>query len=367
MPQKKIVVIGAGPIGCFTAQALKIYGFEPLLVEEHAEIGRPIHCTGLVGHKVFAEKRLLALPKSSVINVINGAVIHYESHSFTIQRQEVAYVIDREQFDKGLSQGLDILYQNKFLGIEKAKEGYVIGTDKEEITADIVIGADGANSTVRRILGQDKDIIFNKGLQFRLRAKPRHHDLVEMYLKPSSFFWVVPETEDVLRVGTISENPYNALQDFLKEIKFKGELLERFGGVVATGICKETVKANIALVGDAACQVKPLTYGGIYFGLKAASILAGCIKEGCLENYDALWKKELTKEIKIGLKAKEIYSRLNNEELKAVFYLLRSQKKLIEKSGDFENHSGLILEIIKKPSLYTQLGEFLRILFKKIL
>ncbi len=363
----RIVIVGAGPIGCYLAQLLKKQGAKPLIIEEHNEVGRPVHCTGLIGHKVFAEKRPFRLSSRAITNIINGAVIHYDRQYFSIHRERVAYVIDRERFDKELSQGLDILYQNRFLGLEKSKSGYIVETNQDEISADIVVGADGANSTLRKILNRDANGISHyQGIQLRIKTKPRYKDLVELYLKAPSFFWVVPEAQDIVRVGTISENPHKDLVGFLKETKIKGEILERFGGVVAVGICPHTVRENIALVGDAACQMKPLSYGGIYFGLKAASILASCIKERRLQEYDSRWKRELVSEIKIGLKARQFYRRLDKDELSKIFWILKTQKSLIEKIGDFENHSRLLLEIIKKPRLYPQIGTLLPMFFKKI-
>ena len=116
---KKIIIIGAGPIGCYMGQSLKLYGFDPVIVEEHAEVGRPVHCTGLVGSKLFSEPSQVPLPRDSIINTINGSNVNYNDLSFTIRRKDVAYVVDREKFDKGLSKGLNILYNNKFLGFEK--------------------------------------------------------------------------------------------------------------------------------------------------------------------------------------------------------------------------------------------------------
>lgn len=361
---KKIIIVGAGPIGCYTAQILKIQGFQPLLIEEHNEVGRPLHCTGVVGSRVFTEKRPFPVPRSSIINTINGAIIHYDNQCFTIEREKVAYVIDRERFDKELSKGLNINYQHVFLGLEKLDSGYIIETDKNELFADIVIAADGANSSLRRLLNQENHIRYFRGIQLRLKVKPRYKNLVEVYLKKPSFFWIVPEAEDIVRVGTISESPYQELQSFLKEERIKGKIIEKFGGRVAVGICKNTVAGNIALVGDAACQMKPLSYGGIYFGLKGGSILASCIKDNRIEDYDALWKNELSFEIKMGLKVKEIYNHLKPKELKVIFSLLKKQKTIIEGKGDFESHSRLILEIMKDPVFYPILGDILKVFLK---
>jgi geranylgeranyl reductase family protein len=363
---KNIIIIGAGPIGCFTAQVLKIHGYKPLLIEEHNEVGRPIHCTGLVGSRVFSEKWPFSLPRSSILNVINGAVVYYDNQHFSVDREKVAYVVDRERFDKELSKGLDILYANKFLGVEKNNAHYVIETERDELFADIVIGADGANSLLRKAVNDNGSIRQYRGIQLRIKARPRYKDLVEVHLKESFFVWVVPETEDVIRVGTISENPYSDLNHFLTGSGIKGQILERFGGLVAVGICNNTVKDNIAIVGDAACQLKPLSYGGIYFGLKSASILAACIKDNKLNRYDSQWKKELASEIKIGLKIREAYNKFNNEELRRFFRILKKHKSLIERIGDFENHSRFILEILKNPSLYPRAADLFQVIFKTI-
>ncbi len=133
------------------------------------------------------------------------------------------------------------------------------------------------------------------------------------------------------------------------------------------GICQNTVDGNIALVGGAACQLKPLTYGGVYFGLKAAEILADCIANDSLKEYDARWKKEFLNEIKIGLKAGELYNRLDEKEIETVFSLLKKQKSFIEKEGDFEKHSRVLLGIIRNPKVYPQLGVLFKIFLKSFL
>jgi len=364
---KRIVIVGAGPAGCYTAQLLKIYGFKPVLIEEHPEVGRPVHCTGIIGRKIFSENALFSIPKTSIINVINGAFIHYGKESFSISRKKVAYIVDRENFDKNLSNGLDILFDNKFLGLERNERGYIVQTDKEEMSADIVIGAEGANSSLRKVINPDKSARSYRGLQFKMKTKLRRRDFVEVFLKENSFFWIVPERDDLVRIGTISENPHRDLSVFLKERKIKGELIGKFGGLASIGICEHTVKDNIALVGDAACQIKPLSYGGVYFGLKCAAILASCIKEGRLDDYDHLWKRKFASEIKIGLKAKDVYSKLKKEEVKDVFNFLKGQKKIIEVRGDFENHGQLLLQIVRRPANLPQIAGILKLLLKNVI
>jgi len=72
----EIVIVGAGPVGCYTAQLLKNYGIKTRIIEEHQEVGKPIRCAGLVGRQVF-EKILLPFSKSSILNRIDGASFFY--------------------------------------------------------------------------------------------------------------------------------------------------------------------------------------------------------------------------------------------------------------------------------------------------
>jgi len=367
--KERIVIVGAGPVGCYLAQQLKGYGLEPLLIEEHEQVGRPVHCTGIIGSRLFNEMKAFPAAHPSVINKINGATIHFNGDSFDIERECAAYVVERDKFDQELSRSLDIVYGNRFLGFEKAKSGYVIETDKNEFETDIIIAADGGDSSVRKALTRNLNTGFksSKGFQLRMKYRAKRHDFVEVYIQKPSFFWIVPEGKEVVRVGVISDNPYVDLQEFIKKNNIQGEVIDKYGGLVTIGICPETVKDNIVLVGGAACQVKPLTYGGIYFGLKSAQILALCIKDGRLNDYDRLWKSELGFEIKTGLKLKEVYERLEHKELERVFNFLKSQKATIEKFADFENHSRFFVEIIRNPSIYSKLGDLFSIFLKAII
>ncbi len=81
----EIVIVGAGPIGCYTAQLLKNCKIKTRIIEEHKEVGKPIRCAGLVGKQVF-EKTLLPLSESSIRNRIDGASFFYGNDKFSIHR-----------------------------------------------------------------------------------------------------------------------------------------------------------------------------------------------------------------------------------------------------------------------------------------
>ena len=381
----EIVIVGAGPIGCYIAQLLLNLGIKARIMEEHQEVGMPVKCAGIVGRQVF-EDTSFRISKSSIINQIDGALFFYQGDNFRIRREGVAYVIDREKFDKELSKGLEIEYERRLLAIEQRGKGYGLKTSKGEINAEIVIGADGARSRVRRFMrsnpegvkeknkhhkhqedelkeGFKEGIKYYTGWQYRLKLAenfPSPH-LVRVYLEENIpfFFWIIPESEEIIRVGVIAKEGRSQLNRFLAEEKIRGEIIDKLAGIIPLGMVPKIGANNLALVGDAACHIKPLTGGGIYYGLKAAEILVGCIRDNSLAEYERRWKRKYRREIRLGLGARKIYERLNKQGVKDIFYLFKENANFIEEVANFENHSLILREVFKKPRILIRASQVL--------
>ena len=370
----EIVIVGAGPAGCYTAQLLKKYGFKARIIEEHREVGKPVRCAGLVGRQVF-ENILLPLSESSIINQINGALFFYRDDNFQIEREGVAYVIDREKFDKNLSQGLEVECGKKLIEIKKERSGYILKTDLEDIYADLVIGADGPSSQVRKFINiyknngkddkkdkkRDREKLY-VGVQYRIKLDKEltSPSITQVHLREGVpfFIWIIPEGDNIIRLGVISKNCCKDLEQFIEDFRIKGETIEKLAGIFLLGLTQNFYQ-NIALVGDAACQIKPLTGGGIYYGLKSAELLAECVREGKLDEYDKRLKKKFGREIKFGLKGRQIYEKLNNNELEEIFLIFKKNAGFIEKMADFENHSKIFVEAFKNPKIFMEAGKIL--------
>jgi len=182
-------------------------------------------------------------------------------------------------------------------------------------------------------------------------------DRVEVsYVKPFSLFtWLIPEGNGIIRVGTICDKPVGEIERFMKEKNIKGEIIEKNAGPIPIGTC-QLVKDNAALVGDAACQVKPITSGGIFYGMKSAELLASAIKDGDLNQYEKRWSDEFGPEIRFCLLARYIMENMGEDVLAKVFAYVKDNASLIEKVGDFENHSTVFWSLIANPRTYPTIG-----------
>ena len=411
----EIVIVGAGPIGCYTAQLLKKCGINSFrIIEEHDEVGKPVRCAGIVGKPVF-EDSLIPLSRGSILNQINGALFFYKGDSFKIERREVAFVVDREKFDKELSRGLEVEYGRRLLGIEEEQDErsrYRLKTNRGDISADIIIGADGPRSEVRKFIdskgikvkressgvkknddnisednkdsegsdgsdgsdgtgpGTGRGTNFYKGVQYRIKLDYSESlglkdeffsgELSRVYMREGVpfFVWIIPEGDGIIRLGVIVKNGRRELERVIEEEGIKGEIIDRLAGIIPIGLC-QSVYGKVAVVGDAARQIKPLTGGGIYYGMKAAEILVECVREGELAEYDKRWKSRFGREIKFGLWARKVYERLNKDEheLKNIFSLFKENAKFIERAANFENHSLVFKEALKNPKIFMEAGK----------
>ncbi len=346
---EEVHIVGAGNAGCYLAQQLKKKGINFRIFEEHPEVGRPPHCTGLVSKNI---DEFLDVSKDVVLNQIKGAKLFSPDETcLELTRDEdQAYVFDRVGFDKKLAEGLEITTGKR--------------VEKLNPEAEFIVGADGPNSTVAELGNFPKLEKTITGIQVEIENESMSKDFVEMYfgegVAPGFFAWIVPMNKR-LKVGLASnESPGKYLGKFISEKFGNPEILEKYGGVIPMKWRREIWKDHIALVGDAAGQVKPTSGGGIYMGFKSAKILADALERKDLEAYEELWSMKVKPELNYALMIRKFLNRLTDKKMDKLWELLNKPeiKKLIEEHGDMDKPSKLIKEAVKNPVLLSYLPYF---------
>lgn len=291
-------------------------GFIVLVVEEHSSVGKPTQCTGLVS------QRIGKIPEEIIVNRIRVARFCSGDKYFEIKSKKSVYVIDRGKFDKTMAEnarkvGVDFKLSTRFLDF---KGGEVV-TSNGTYRTKILIGADGPNSSVAKISGIELPKNILSAVQ--VRAKSNFDSCaVELWfgsdIAPGLFAWVVPESDRIARVGLAADkNPNKFFEKFIKKRFGNVESTDRIGDVIRYGLIKKSVADNVLLVGDAACQIKPFSAGGLVYGQIGAKYAGeACVKaleendfseKFLIENYDKQWKKELAGPIRKGLIMKNIF------------------------------------------------------------
>ncbi|MHB1152954.1 MAG: geranylgeranyl reductase family protein, partial [Eubacteriales bacterium] len=291
-----VIVIGAGPAGCFAATKIAKSNYKVLVIEEHQEIGRPIQCSGLISPRAFD---LAGADKSTIINHLTGLrILSPLGADVQVKSGNVlALAIDRAAFDKELAEkaenaGVVLMKGLKAEGIERISGGFCItaaykNKQKITITTKLMIGADGVGSEVAAWLGLKHDN--RKAVMFAADVKLKNPDISLMSIFPGKNFapgwfgWIIPLDYETCRVGTgyalvqpeySPRRYFQQLADYYPQIFKDMKIIRYTGGTIPLGSMPMIYTSNAMLVGDAACQTKPISGGGIYMGLKGAQICA---------------------------------------------------------------------------------------------
>jgi digeranylgeranylglycerophospholipid reductase len=380
-----IVVVGAGPAGSSAAMAAAKAGLKVLMVEKRAEIGSPKRCgEGL--SKSALERMGLEMDNSWACRTILGASVYAPNgKKITVDyKGPEGWVIERKMFDKWLAKkavqaGAKVLAKTDAVSLIKSG-GRVSGVTLEshgkrwDVTARIVIAADGVESKLAREAGIDTTLRLvdvASGVQFEMAGVDIDPDRIELYfgtqVAPAGYAWIFPKGKNEANVGIGVRKPWakktalEYLNDFVEShpgLK-KGSIVEVNGGGVPVGALMENmVTDNFMIAGDAAHQANPIHGGGIaesfVAGRMAVQVASQAIKKGdcskkALSEYNRLWWKERGEKLQKLVRLREVTESLTDEELNWLAEYLTGED-LIE----FARSSGLkklAFLLMKKPRL----------------
>ena len=324
-----VVIVGAGVAGCRTAELIARKGFSVALLEKHADIGKPVQCSGLVSYRL---KTILPdLADNVILNEVRRAKFFYSSRptstpNFELKSKKPVYVIDRAELDKSLfekaiSSGAKAKLPTKFTSYIIKEDKIIISTNKGKIESRLLVGADGPNSIVAKKAKLEKPENYLTGVQATVDGEfDTDADSVELWfgpdITPDFFGWLIPVSPTKARIGLATRS--KALGYFKNFLKKRIGIAVRpdVGGRINFGLMENTATERVMVVGDAAAHVKPLSGGGVIYGLIGAAycanacvwaLRAGDFSAGFLkQEYDKKWKRQLRKPIERGLRYRKI-------------------------------------------------------------
>jgi geranylgeranyl reductase len=270
----EVLIVGAGPAGLRASQVLADAGREVVVAEKHAEIG-PKTCAGGLTLKTVELLRPLGLPDQVGLERVGQVAfdgrcceLHPER---TVVRTVSRRVLGEYQLRWARTAGADVRPASAVTGLDLGRRTACIGG--QPVRWRHLIGADGADSAVRRALGvpSPRECFAAEYNVAGVRLEP-----LRVEVDPDlagGYFWVFPHS-DYTSIGAVASKHKvrpSALRRYLDRraaalgvqpvaAPFEAATIEvEFRGLHFPG--------DVHLAGDAAGVASSLTAEGIYAAL----------------------------------------------------------------------------------------------------
>jgi geranylgeranyl reductase family protein len=331
-----IAVVGGGPAGAFAAYLLARAGARVMLFDPSHPREKP--CGGGVTGRALALvapalglTRFPAVPvATSRFDVTNDRSARVELHDHGFSADSSLLVVSRAQFDRALLDGAiaagATFRPERVTHVEVSATGAEVRTATGVCRADYVLGADGANSFVRRKLSTQ----FVRG-QLSIATGVFAHGLssseilVRFVSEPQGYIWSFPRTDHLaIGIGAQADDtqstPLRAiLSQWLTETHVAdGARLEWYSWPIPSLRVEDFAHERPAqgrwmLLGDAGGLVDPLTREGIFFALRSAQLaveaLAGRHRTDPATHYSASIAREIYPELQMAARLKRGFFR----------------------------------------------------------
>ncbi len=294
-------VVGGGPAGLAAAIVLKRRGCEVTVLDCAVPPINKACGEGLMPDSIAVLRRL-------GIEIPRGVGYEFQGIAFADAHSSVC-----ADFPNGVARGLrrTVLHQlliehvNK-LGIStiwNAKHVRLtnngVSFDGKCVEAQLIVGADGLHSQIRRQAGLSGIEREQRRYGFR-----RHYRIapwsayMELYWGKTAQVYVTPVAPDEICVVSMSRNSHRRLDDALREIPEINRRLKdaasagpETGALSISRTLRSVHRKNVVIVGDASGSVDAITGEGMCLAFHHAMALADALGAGDLRLYERAHRK----------------------------------------------------------------------------
>jgi digeranylgeranylglycerophospholipid reductase len=374
MDRIDVLIVGGGPGGLFMAARLAERGVRTLVCEEHARVGDPVHCTGVLSADSFEK---FDLPDTATLNHLTavrflspgGIPVNYSTPT------PLAMVIDRPVFDRALAEralaaGAEIRVGARVSGLSADAAGARATVGGEVVHARLAVLACGATYGFQRKFGFGLPITYLQTAQRELPAR-RLGD-VELHfghdVAPGGFAWAVPVVRpggSFVRIGVMASRDIRGCYDRMLARVADGWGVARTNAaprvkILPLGAVGRTYGDRMLVIGDAAGLVKPTTGGGIHYSILSASLAARVAADALaadrldartLSAYERAWQTELADEFEAQQTLREVATSLSDQAIDSFFELAHTDgiMPIVRATARFNEHRPLIRALFKHP------------------
>lgn len=282
-----VIIVGAGPSGCAAAFDLAQENLDVLLLDRR-RFPRVKPCGGALTARAIGRLRFSIEPVvRSVINEF-AASRELTQHARFSGPAPVSVLTVRQELDdfvlrRTLQAGARFTRIGRITEILETDKRVTVATGSERFTARFLIGADGANSTVRRLTGQSLQR-FGFAIEGHVAASTTDNGCVwyDFGVVPRGYGRIFPKG-DHFQVGIYTYDARFRLSKqqllwYVQRTLQRSDVFQIVGAPLGMGGWNgEPRRGRVFLVGDAAGLCEPLLGEGLHNAIQSGQIAAKAI------------------------------------------------------------------------------------------